>query len=117
MKIHLLVSVVLCFFSYIQCYPEGAPKDTCNELCPNHQDADPKSGTAPYSVTISKSQISAGDNVTVTIKGLDSKKFKGFILVARKPKTRKNIGIFKPKSSNAKALECTEGVKVLKFCV
>jgi hypothetical protein len=87
------------------CFPEGAPK--CDVDVPKHESNKAKSGRAPYTIvaTAPKGSSSTGQTVTVTISGVRGRTFKGFILSARAPNTRTNIGKFTA-SANTKTLEC-----------
>lgn len=100
-----LLSILLCYIALVYCYPEGAPK--CDVDVPSHESHKPKSGRAPYTIvaTAPKGSSSTGKTVTVTITGVRGKTFKGFILSARAPNTRTNIGKFTA-SANTQTLEC-----------
>ncbi|CAH3172489.1 unnamed protein product [Porites evermanni] len=64
-------------------YSSGPPLSKCETVLPVHDENKPQSGASPYSISVSNSSYTTGGNLTVTIKGSGSKKFKGFILQAR----------------------------------
>ena len=64
-------------------YSSGPPLSKCETVLPVHSGNKPQSGASPYSISVSNSSYTTGESLTVTIQGLGSKKFKGFILQAR----------------------------------
>lgn len=78
--------------------------ESCDDLTPGHEEHVGQTGRAPYSVTASKSAVRKGGAVTVTIRGLQNAKLKGFLMVALQGK--KKVGQFLP-SSNYQLLNCT----------
>jgi hypothetical protein len=107
-----LLSIFLCYISLVYCFPEGAPK--CDVDVPKHDSIKAKSGRAPYTIvaTAPRGSSSTGQTVTVTITGIRGRTFKGFILSARAPNTRTNIGKFTA-SANTKTLECNASTNTI----
>lgn len=61
-------------------YSGGAPESVCEDMTPKHPVA-PQRSRLPYTVSVSKKEINAGDKVDITISG--GNPFKGYMLEVR----------------------------------
>ncbi|RWS04276.1 hypothetical protein B4U79_14131 [Dinothrombium tinctorium] len=110
----LIVFCTLCIivsFTQVKGWPRGVPKEACNRLEPKHEKNRKQSSPAPFELKISKDRFSKSELVTVTISGKNTASnnqtaFKGFLVVARQPGSRTNIGLFKA-PANGKLMNCS----------
>lgn len=67
----------------VQGYSKGAPEAECGTMTPRHH-VEPQSGPFPYTITLGKRAIKAGETIEVIIKGKNNDdNFKGLIVQAR----------------------------------
>lgn len=108
-----LVSICVVI-TYCNAFKSGAPTSVCVSMVPEHG-VPPKPLPSPYTLTVDKTKIKPGDNVTVTIKAKGKDTFKGFMLQARESisqvdGTNNPVGHFSTKSgSNYKPITCSGG--------
>ncbi|CAH1773712.1 unnamed protein product [Owenia fusiformis] len=73
---------VLCFISglFIQggAFPFGAPFKSCAIIFPKHKGAERQTTDAPYTITVSPTSYSPGQDLTVTMWSKDALAFRGF---------------------------------------
>lgn len=94
----------------VQGYSSGAPASECTSMTPRHHVDAQKKGSAPYSITLDKKKIRAGETVGITIKGKSaSDNMKGLLIQARVGETP--IGYFdvSPTSESLQLLDCGTG--------
>jgi len=70
----------LAFLGVAWGYGAGAPEDVCEDMIPQHG-VDPQKSALPYTISVDKPNVKAGDKVKITISG--GKPFKGFLLQVR----------------------------------
>lgn len=93
----------------VQGYSQGAPSSECTSMTPQHH-VEAQRGAFPYTITINKNKIRAGETVEVTIKGKKSDdNFKGLLVQARVGQTP--IGQFdvSPSKQYIQLLDCGSG--------
>lgn len=66
-SVHCLL--LLAAITAVCASPNGAPSTACSEMMPKHPPFTAQTSTSPYTLTVSKKSIRAGDSVEVTIKG------------------------------------------------
>jgi len=104
----LYVFLLIAIPAHITAFKSGAPEEACDSMIPDHHST-PQSTQSPYTITLNKSKVKAGDIVEVTLSGSDSTKFKGYLIQARVGNTP--IGKFQ-KGPEIKLLNCGSGVGV-----
>ncbi|CAN0385154.1 unnamed protein product [Lampetra fluviatilis] len=97
----LCVSAHLIRLDRVEGYAEGAPKDQCVEMTPNHGANNLKNSL--FSVSTANNTFSARTAVQVTIKG----EFSGFLLQAREAGTANIVGTWDTPPNGTKYLQCT----------
>jgi hypothetical protein len=102
----LYVFLLIAIPAHITAFKSGAPEEACDSMIPDHHST-PQSTQSPYTITLNKSKVKAGDIVEVTLSGSDSTKFKGYLIQARVGNTP--IGKFQ-KGPEIKLLNCGSGV-------
>ena len=63
-------------------FSDGPPLSTCETMEPHHH-TKAQLSPSPYKISVSRNSYTTNENLKVTISGLGSKKFNGFILQAR----------------------------------
>jgi len=104
---------ILAFLGAATAFKSGAPVDACDSMLPDHHQT-PQSSPLPYTVTVNKKTVKAGDKVTIVIAGgKDVKDFKGFLVQARvgnNPVGRFSAG------EGVQTIDCKTGEKVRQEC-
>lgn len=78
---HFVVFAVLALTAVaVQGYSGGAPEGVCDDMTPKHPVA-PQTTRFPYTISLNKKEVKAGDDVEITISG--GKPFKGYLLQVR----------------------------------
>ncbi|XP_069812003.1 putative ferric-chelate reductase 1 [Dendropsophus ebraccatus] len=106
------ITVILLVASAFVCtngYPNGLVQDACSSMVPNHN-ANTQTSASPYSLSLSKSTYSGGQQITVTLTG--SSQFLGFLIQARSGSSSTPLGSFKA-SGNAQTLDCTSAASAV----
>ena len=82
----MLITAFLCVLSSINAYSTGAPPAVCKTMIPgsNGHGSHPQSSAAPYNISVEPMHYSSGTTVTVTLMGLSTTKFKGYLLTMRR---------------------------------
>ena len=82
----MLITAFLCVLSSINAYHTGAPPAVCKTMIPepNGHGSHPQSSAAPYNISVEPMHYSSGTTVTVTLMGLSTTKFKGYLLTMRR---------------------------------
>ena len=82
----MLITAFLCVLSSINAYPTGAPPAVCKTMIPGPKGhgSEPQSSAAPYNISVEPMHYSSGTTVTVTLMGLSTTKFKGYLLTMRR---------------------------------
>ncbi|CAH1773710.1 unnamed protein product, partial [Owenia fusiformis] len=80
----LLLTVGLCLtlLSLTSGYPTGAPSGACISMFPNHG-VNPQTMPSPYQITLSKTNFTSGDEITVTLASSSGEQFKGYLCQGR----------------------------------
>jgi len=97
-------------------FPNGAPKLVCKSLKPSHGLISAQKDKSPYVLEVSKQKVNSlhsdddGDleTITVTLKGDDEHKFRGFVLQARGEGDDIGIGTFTVSDKSSKVLDCSD---------
>lgn len=99
-------TVILAFIAYTKAYSGGAPEGVCEDMTPKHP-APPQTSKFPYTITVNKKEVKAGEQVEITISG--GQPFKGFLLQVRDGD--KPVGSFDIPATNkyAKTINCLGG--------
>ncbi|XP_019878453.1 putative defense protein Hdd11 [Aethina tumida] len=84
----LIILTVLAVVSGAWCYSAGAPESVCDDMTPKHP-VEPQKSKLPYTVSVNKKEVNAGDVVEITVGG---KPFKGVLLQVREG--NKAVGSF-----------------------
>ena len=100
-------------------FSAGAPEGACGDMVPQHH-TDAQSSAAPYTITLSKNRIRAGETIEVTIKGKSAADtIKGLLVQARVGSTA--VGTFDVSSSpnTLQLLDCgnSKGVSIQLFVI
>lgn len=74
--------IVLLRMTQLWAFSEGPPLSTCETMEPHHH-TKAQLSPSPYNISVSRNSYSTNESLTVTISGLGSQKFNGFILQAR----------------------------------
>ena len=74
--------IVLLRMTQLWAFSEGPPLSTCETMEPLHH-TKAQLSPSPYNISVSRNSYSTNETLTVTISGLGSQKFNGFILQAR----------------------------------
>ncbi|XP_078515386.1 putative ferric-chelate reductase 1 [Lissotriton helveticus] len=90
----------------IHCYPNGQVAEVCDSLLPNHGGSIPQTSQAPYTITVSSTIFSPGDQITVTLQANSGTTFKGFLLQAHTVGKSTTVGSFLVSDSSAQILQC-----------
>ena len=81
----MMITAFLCVLSTINANSGGAPPVACQNRMPQHgADVKAQSSVAPYSISVEPMHYSSGTTVTVTLMGLSTTKFKGYLLTMRR---------------------------------
>lgn len=96
-------------------FSAGAPEGACGDMIPKHH-TDAQSSAAPYTITLSKNRIRAGETIEVTISGKSAADtIKGLLVQARVGSTA--VGTFDVTSSSnsLQLLDCgnSKGVSLI----
>ncbi|XP_014249583.1 putative defense protein Hdd11-like [Cimex lectularius] len=105
---YLIFTIAFILFGFASSYKSGAPKETCEDMTPQHK-VPPQKSRSPYVIRLSRTKIHAGESVDVTITGKTTETFKGFLLQARLGSTP--VGKFSTKGSSnlVKLTDCGSG--------
>ncbi|KAG8436631.1 hypothetical protein GDO86_007655 [Hymenochirus boettgeri] len=87
-------------------YPSGNVQASCASMEPNHN-VSAQSSQAPYSLEVSNTTYSIGENITVTLRSPAGTIFKGFMIQAREVKGSTPLGTFIISSLDVQTLTCT----------
>jgi len=106
--------ISLLVTGYAAAYPNGAPKEACQDLKPDHEGASQLVGqNIPFKITTDADVYGEQDIATVTISKVvanSQETFKGFLIVARKVNALNgtNYGEFSPfEDNNSQAVTCS----------
>ncbi|XP_078703485.1 putative defense protein isoform X1 [Branchiostoma floridae x Branchiostoma belcheri] len=99
--------VLAALFSGGEGYGSGAPLTACTSQQPGHTGTTAQTSASPYSLTVSSSQYTPGQALTVQITGGD---FQGFLIQARKVGTTTAVGNFSSLPSGTKSNDCDNAV-------
>merc|ERR1719500_340738 len=106
----LIVVACASLVTRVSGYSSGAPSSVCSSLTPGHGQQSLPLENIPYSLQVGKSELSAGEDVEVTLKGtgfLTMEPFMGFLLQVRKVETDSVVGTFQIEDgSGAKYVQC-----------
>ncbi|KAF2904323.1 hypothetical protein ILUMI_01851 [Ignelater luminosus] len=110
----LISFTALLAITTVSGYSGGAPVEVCDDMTPKHP-VDPQKSSFPYTVTVSQSEVKAGEKVQITINGAKEKSFKGFLLEVRSGD--KAVGSFSIPDTDkyAKGIDC-HGTKQVSLC-
>ncbi|XP_044158096.1 putative ferric-chelate reductase 1 [Bufo gargarizans] len=100
-------TVILLIVSLFDCsngYPNGQVQGSCSSMVPRHG-VNAQTSAAPYTLSLSKSTYSAGQEITVTLRA-DNSPFRGFMIQAHRSNSLNPVGSFKV-NGNAQTLDCT----------
>ncbi|XP_018428075.1 PREDICTED: putative ferric-chelate reductase 1 [Nanorana parkeri] len=100
----IIILLILCLYGSINAYPDGQVQESCSSMVPNHG-ASAQTSNAPYSLTVSKTTYSAGEQISVTLSG--NSKFEGFLIQARSGSLETPLGSFQLIDSSAQTLTCS----------
>lgn len=105
----VFLTIVAALIGGSWCYSGGAPEEVCDDMTPKHP-ADPQTSEMPYTVSLSKKAVKAGETVQLTVAGKNP--FKGFLLQVRDGD--KSVGQFKIDGADkfAKTINCHSGKSV-----
>ena len=78
-----MITAFLCVLSTINANRKGAPLEACQNMKPRHGTG-AQSSVAPYNISVEPMHYSSGTTVTVTLMGLSTTKFKGYLLTMRR---------------------------------
>ncbi|XP_046737773.1 putative defense protein Hdd11 [Diprion similis] len=106
-RLFLLIASVV---AVAQGFSAGAPPAVCEDLTPKHH-TDPQAGPSPYKISINKNSINPGEEVKVTIEGINGEKFKGFLVQARQGKEILGSFPLDPNDKEAQTIDCPKGEK------
>lgn len=122
LKVYLFLLVACSFKSVVFGHGSGAPREACSDLTPQHGGNTTSSSSAPYRLTVSSDEISAGNEVTVRLEAvpLEENFFLGFLIQARTIDDKEQLGesafgefvLNDEYSRFAKLLDCHKGEKV-----
>ncbi|KAM5148176.1 putative ferric-chelate reductase 1 [Mantella aurantiaca] len=102
---HNIVNLLIfCLYGYVNAYPNGNVVESCSSMTPNHG-VSAQASNAPYSLTVSKTTYSAGEQILVTLSG--SSQFKGFLIQARSGSSTTPLGSFQVTDNTAQTLTCS----------
>ncbi|XP_078571604.1 putative defense protein 3 isoform X2 [Branchiostoma floridae x Branchiostoma japonicum] len=103
----LALVVVASLLSGGEAYGTGAPLSACTSQQPGHYGFTAQTSASPYSLTVSSSEYTPGQTLTVQITGGD---FQGFLIQARKVGTTTAVGFFSSLPSGTKSNDCDNAV-------
>ncbi|XP_035688990.1 putative ferric-chelate reductase 1 isoform X1 [Branchiostoma floridae] len=103
----LALVVVASLLSGGEAYGTGAPLSACTSQQPGHYGFTAQTSASPYSLTVSSSEYTPGQTLTVQITGAD---FQGFLIQARKVGTTTAVGFFTSLPSGTKSNNCDNAV-------
>lgn len=109
---HFVAFAVLALSAVtVRGYSGGAPEGVCDDMTPKHPVA-PQTSRFPYTVSVNKKEVKAGDNIEITISG--GAPFKGYFLQVRDGD--KAVGTFEIPATDkySKAISC-HGSKGVSF--
>ncbi|CAH1238174.1 FRRS1 [Branchiostoma lanceolatum] len=98
-----VLAIVVALLSGAEAYGSGAPLSACTSQQPGHVGTSAQTSASPYSLTVSSSEYTPGQTLTVQITGGD---FQGFLIQARKVGTTTAVGFFSSLPSGTKANDC-----------
>ncbi|KAJ4431432.1 hypothetical protein ANN_20029 [Periplaneta americana] len=102
----LSILLLITIPTHIIAYKSGAPETVCDSMIPDHHST-PKTTPSPYTISVSKNSIKAGESVQVTLAGAKNTQFKGYFIQARVGNTP--IGKF-DKGAEINLVNCGGGV-------
>ncbi|XP_042319773.1 putative ferric-chelate reductase 1 [Sceloporus undulatus] len=87
-------------------YPSGKISVACNSMLPSHENAISQTSLPPYAISISNTSFTPGDEIIVSLTGVNGSSFKGFLLQARTPGGEAAVGSFQILNPNTQGLIC-----------
>lgn len=89
-------------------HPTGAGESACVSMVPGHKGIHPQISASPVSISVSNNNVTQGETVTVTIRGLkDDYAFLGFMIQARaQTEDIQVVGTFQ-ETKGMKIVNCT----------
>ncbi|CAF1304739.1 unnamed protein product [Rotaria sp. Silwood1] len=90
----------------VQCYPYGAPSNTCGTMMPSHG-VNSMSCPSTYVIEANKYQYSSGDTIQITVRGTTSSNlFEGVLLVAKDASSQNILGSWSSTDSSVNVISC-----------
>ncbi|XP_013403653.1 putative defense protein 3 [Lingula anatina] len=86
-----LLVLCVCLVSQASGYSSGPPELACISMVPSGHGTSGQRGPSPYTITPSVDQYAEGGSVTLTIKGKNGERFKGFFVQARRADPSLNV--------------------------
>ena len=96
-KSSVLLRLILPFIlviGQVSSFSSGPPEDICDSMKPSHSGLSGQTSAVPYELTVTEPFAEAGTEVTLTLTGKNSEKFKGFMVRAFESGTETAIGSF-----------------------
>ncbi|XP_055364628.1 putative ferric-chelate reductase 1 [Betta splendens] len=103
----LLVLLLLCFSPVVWCYSTGLVTASCDSMVPQHG-VPAQTTPAPYTVTVDRTILNLGDQVTVRLQATGSNAFEGFLLKAMQAGSQTAVGSFSVSTTGAQLLACSQ---------
>ncbi|RUS83092.1 hypothetical protein EGW08_009124, partial [Elysia chlorotica] len=95
----------------VRSFSNGAIESACPNLDPSSgHGASTATGSAPYTLELSKTEYNPGDVIQVTLRGTGGAQFKGFLVAGRKAdgQSTDNIGDFSVDSTGNSKIICSQ---------
>nr|XP_056701440.1 putative ferric-chelate reductase 1 [Euleptes europaea] len=94
------------FSSTVLTYPSGEIGMACKSMLPMHWTSAPQTSPPPYAISVSSTAFNPGDEITVSLTGLNDSSFKGFLLQAQTVGGGVAVGAFRIITPNTQGLVC-----------
>ncbi|XP_072854096.2 putative ferric-chelate reductase 1 [Pogona vitticeps] len=95
------------FSATVLCYPNGEISGSCTSMLPGHRDAVSQTTPPPYAIFVSSTSFTPGDEVIVSLVGVNETSFRGFLLQARAVGGETAVGSFRILTPNVRGLACS----------
>ncbi|XP_030429731.1 putative ferric-chelate reductase 1 isoform X2 [Gopherus evgoodei] len=106
--VYCLSFFCVVFSARVLGFPDGKINAACDSMLPSHGNFVSQTTAAPYRISISSSSFDPGNKITVTLQGIDSSTFKGFLLQARAVSGDGIVGTFQIIDPNTQGLLCNQ---------
>ena len=96
---------ILNTFGGVHSRSNGNVEEACDTMMPGHNN-EPQTSESPFEMSVSATEYSGGDSITITISSSTGQQFKGFFVQARRLTDDQRLGTFT--AADGQQLLCSE---------